>query len=167
MFEAPILDPVRFTAQGEVVEGHGFPGDLERLKGVLFSAEGEFHFRIVGGRGPDRSPMITIHLDGWVMLTCRRCLEGVPFALEIDDQVVMVKEEAALPDLEDEETGIDAIVQPERLNVAEMLEEEILLALPLAPCHHEGECSVNREVIQHKRENPFAALVKLKPTSGL
>ncbi len=167
MFEPSILDPVRFTAQGEVVEGHGFPGGLKRLKGVLFSDEGEFHFRIAGGKGPDGAPMITIHLDGWVMLTCRRCLEGVPFTLNIDDRIVMVKEEAALPDLEDEEAGIDAIVQPERLNVTELLEEEILLALPLAPCHHEGECGANRQLAQHKRESPFAALVKLKPSSSL
>ncbi len=111
--------------------------------------------------------MVTIHLDGQVMLTCRRCLEGVPFDLEVDERIVMVRDEAELPELEEETAGIDVIVQPERLDVAALLEEEILLALPLAPAHPEGACGADREVAQQQRENPFAALAKLKPTSGL
>jgi uncharacterized protein len=153
--------------QGEVVEGHGFPGDLERLKEVLHSGEGEFHYRLTGGRAPDGLPMVTIHLDGRVMLTCRRCLEGFPFDLEIDEQVVMVKDEAALPELEDEVAGVDVIVQPERLDVTAWVEDEILLSLPLAPVHTEGVCGAGREAAHQERENPFAALAKLKTTSGL
>jgi len=167
MFEAPILDPMRFAALGEVVEGHGFPGDLERLKEVLYSSEGEFHYRLVGGKTPDGLPMVTVHLDGRVVLICRRCLEGVPFDLEIDERIVMVKDEAALPELEDEAAGIDVIVQPERLDVAALVEDEILLALPLAPSHAEGVCGTGKEAAQQKRENPFAALAKLKPTSSI
>ncbi|MHB8353993.1 MAG: YceD family protein [Burkholderiales bacterium] len=167
MFEAPILDPMRFAALGEVVEGHGFPGDLERLKEVLHSGEGEFRYRFVGGKAPGGLPMVTIHLDGWVMLTCRRCLEGFPFDLQIDDRIVMVKDEAALPELEEEVFGIDVIVQPERLDVAAMVEDEILLTLPLAPSHAEGVCGSEKEPAQQKRENPFAALAKLKSTTGI
>ena len=167
MFEAPILDPVRFAALGEVVEGHGFPGDLERLKEALHSSKGEFHYRLLGGRTPDGLPTVTVHLDGRVILICRRCLGGVPFDLEIDERIVMVRDEAALPELEDEAAGIDVIVQPERLDVAALVEDEILLALPLAPSHAEGACDTGMGVTQQKRENPFAALAKLKPNSGI
>ena len=167
MFEAPNLDPMRFAALGEVVEGHGFPGDLERLKGVLHSGEGKFHYRFEGGKAPEGLPMVTVHLDGRVMLTCQRCLEGFPFDLEIDERIVMVKDEAALPELEDEVPGIDVIVQPEGLDVAALVEDEILLALPLAPAHAQGVCGAGTEASQQKRENPFAALAKLKKTSGL
>lgn len=111
--------------------------------------------------------MVTVHLDGQVMLTCQRCLEGFPFDLEIDERIVMVKDEAALPELEDEVAGVDVIVQPERLDVAALVEDEILLALPLAPAHAQGVCGAGTEASQQKRETPFAALAKLKKTSGL
>ncbi len=167
MFEAPILEPMRFAMLGEVVEGHGFPGDLERLKEALHSGEGAFHYRLAGGKAPDGLPMVTIYLDGQVMLTCRRCLDGFPFDLEIDERIVMVKDEASLPELEDEVAGVDVIVQPERLDVAALVEDEILLALPLAPAHAEGVCGAGKEPAQQKRENPFAALAKMKSTSGI
>lgn len=166
MFEAPILDPVRFTALEEVVEGRVPVRDLERLQSVLHSAGGEIRYRVAGLRTPEGLPAVSLQVEGRLDLTCQRCLSGMPFELAVDSRIVMVKDEDALPDLEEEVEGIDAIVQPERLNIAELVEEEVLLALPLVAVHPEGECKADREAeAALVKEHPFATLQKLKQTS--
>jgi uncharacterized protein len=166
MFEAPLLDPKRFALQGDVLEGRAAPGDLKRLEGSVHSGEGYVHYRIAGRINSRGWPVLSVHLDGQLMLTCQRCLGPVSFNLAVDDQLVMVPDESALPALEEEEPGVDVIVQPDRIDVAELLEDEILLALPLAPCHEAGECPGEPEVKGTERENPFAVLAKLKTTSS-
>ncbi|MBU6504798.1 MAG: DUF177 domain-containing protein [Betaproteobacteria bacterium] len=166
MFEAPILDPLRFTALEEVVQGHVPVRDLERLQSALYSAGGEIRYRVAGLHTPEGLPALSLQVEGHLDLTCQRCLTGMPFDLAVDSRIVMVKDEDALPDLEEEVAGVDAIVQPDRLNIAELVEEEVLLALPLVAVHPEGECKPDPEAkAGSSKEHPFAALQKLKQSS--
>jgi uncharacterized protein len=49
------------------------------------------------------------------------------------------------------------------LNVLDLLEEEILLSLPIAPKHELGACQVtDGENVHQEEKNPFAVLAKLK-----
>jgi uncharacterized protein len=162
MFEAPILDPISFTAQGETLQGEGVPGDIQGLKNLLHSGEGWFKYRISGDVTYNHEPQLRIQLEGRLVLTCQRCLEGMLFKLDGDNTLLMVRRESDLPALEDERIGVDVIVLPERLDVAQIVEEEILLALPLAPCHPLGECAADGLLAEKKRANPFAALAQLK-----
>ena len=165
MFEAPILDPARFTALGEAVEGRVPARDLERLQSVLHDAGGEIRYRVEGLRTAEGLPALAMHVEGNLSLTCQRCLSAVPCDLAHDSRIVMVKDEASLPDLAEEAEGIDAIVQPDRLNIAELVEEEILLALPLVPVHPDGGCRPEGKAQTAEREHPFAALNRLKKPS--
>ncbi|MDE2343444.1 MAG: DUF177 domain-containing protein [Betaproteobacteria bacterium] len=166
MFEAPILDPVRFTTLAEVVEGRVPVRDLERLQSALHSTGGEIRYRVAGLRTPEGHPALTLHVEGALDLTCQRCLGGVPFRLAVDSQVVMFKDEEALPDLEEEVEGVDAIVQPEKLSIAELVEDEVLLSLPLVPSHPDGACRTDGETeAALAKEPPFAALQKLKQST--
>jgi uncharacterized protein len=162
MFDAPILDPNSFTAQGETIQGEGVPGDLQGLEGVLHSGEGWFKYRVSGGVTYNHQPELRIQLDGQMTLTCQRCLEGMPFKLDVDERLAMVRRESDLPALEDEKIGVDVIVLPERLDIAQIVEEEILLALPLAPCHPMGKCGAEGLLAEKRRVNPFAVLAQLK-----
>ncbi|MDE1942009.1 MAG: DUF177 domain-containing protein [Betaproteobacteria bacterium] len=166
MFEAPILDPVRFTTLEEVVEGRVPVRDLERLQSVLHSTGGEIRYRVSGSQTPEGHPALSLHVEGALDLTCQRCMAGMPFDLAVDSRIVMFKDEEALPDLEEEVEGTDAIVQPEKLNIAELVEDEVLLSLPLVPSHPDGACRADGETeAALAKEHPFASLQKLKQST--
>jgi len=62
-------------------------------------------------------------------------------------------------DIEDDE--VDSIPNEKHLDVLGLIEEELLLSLPIAPKHDEGECEVVVEGL-NRSNNPFAVLASLK-----
>lgn len=101
-----------------------------------------------------------------VQVTCQSCLEPMPVDLVVDRHFRFVAtEEEAL--LEDEESEEDVLVDAHCLDAYALLEDELLMALPLAPRH--GGCIAQYQAppeveIAEEKPNPFAALAALKKT---
>ena len=109
-------------------------------------------------------PEVWLHLGAraTVWMTCQRCLQPVAVALDVDRQVRFVRgeDEAARLDAE----GEDDVLPLERsLDLAALVEDELLLALPLVPRHERcpAPLQVPAEQVE-PAENPFAALAALK-----
>jgi len=57
----------------------------------------------------------------------------------------------------------DSIAPNRHLDVTALLEDEVLLSLPIAPRHAESECvAIYRQVDQEGERHPFAVLGQLK-----
>ncbi len=161
MFDAPILDPRRLCRLGETVEGHCLPADLSALQGELHNPDGVVQYRVVGSLSADQQPLLSVYITGQVQLTCQRCLEAMRFDLDLCTHLVLVPDEAALPALEEEQAGWDVIVCPTQLVVADLIQEEIVLALPVAPTHAQGPCGASTVLAAEPAAHPFAALRSL------
>jgi uncharacterized protein len=165
------IDPWHFGEVGKELSGFVELSKLPRLSGVLVDREGkaEFVFRFRKGEKQ------RIHITGYVCaslgLECQRCLEPVciQIATEIDAVVVEGVEEAKrLPD------EYEPLMADERLiRLYDVVEDELLLALPFVAMHPEGECQAASQNIGwspetvndgqgQKKPNPFAALADLK-----
>lgn len=85
-------------------------------------------------------PALAIEVSGVVPLECQRCLQ--PLAWTVDQTTVV-----ALAGSEDEADALDAESDGEvvsavgPLDPIELVEDELLLTLPYAPTHPDGECS--------------------------
>lgn len=97
---------------------------------ITWSARGES--RAVRS-GP---PQVWLHLQGQgeVDLECQRCLEPVRWCLEADRSFQFVEGEEAAEAL-DAESEHDVLALSPRLNLFQVLEDELLLALPLIAKH--------------------------------
>lgn len=92
---------------------------------------------------------------------CQRCLEWMAlsieggFALRVRDPVMV--QPAAQEDA-DEDDYVE--VADGRLNVLELIEDELLLACPMVPLHERGPCAASavRAAAQQEQHRPFAAL---------
>lgn len=101
-------------------------------------------------------------------LTCQRCMGAVATALEIDQWYRFVaSEDIAMA--EDDQSEEDLLVLAPQFDLLALLEDELLMALPLVPMHDtcpvapvfsagEGELAVQEDAKPH----PFAALAQLK-----
>ena len=110
------------------------------------------------------SAWMQLQADTDVHVTCQSCLEPMAVALHVDRlfRFVATEEEALL---EDEESEEDVLSEPHDVDLFALVEDELLLALPLVPRH--GGCiaayqdAEPAELVEEK-PNPFAALAALK-----
>jgi uncharacterized protein len=127
------------------------------------------HWRARGESRPVRgdAPQTWLHLQATarLALVCQRCLGPVdtPIEAERSFRFVPGEEAAAQLDADQEE---DVLALTRSLDLRELVEDELLLALPLVPRHDICPEPLPQERADDdadaERPNPFAALAALK-----
>ena len=116
-----------------------------------------------GGKNAEGRPTLNLKVAGTLELLCQRCLSSLSFTLDIDSTLLLVAPGDSWPDDELEDDGSDAIEASRELAVLSLIEDEVLLALPVAPRHEDCRPPVTGgAVATEHRPAPFAALAKLK-----
>ncbi len=126
-------------------------------------------WRIDGTTDPAGHPALEVTLDGDLPVTCQRCLGVFAFPVAQRTRLLVAKSEAELAALDD--AGEDEVVLgASPLDAYELVEDELLLSLPHAPRHEEGQCPVvvqdDPAAGESAPSSPFAALAGLKPARG-
>jgi DUF177 domain-containing protein len=118
-------------------------------------------WRISGGHDAARRPSLTVRLDGAVPLICQRCLQ--PFVATVAQQtdLLLARDEAELAQLDAEDTEV--VLANTTLDPRNLVEDELLLSLPLSPRHDEEACAAaRRSMTDDAKRSPFAGLATLK-----
>lgn len=106
-----------------------------------------------------------------INLVCQRCLQQVSFALSVNVQIALLANEQDEGLLEDDADYLilDDILAYEPqvgLDVVALIEDELLLMLPISPRHDDCHLAVQSvgELVEEEAEsdNPFAVLADLK-----
>lgn len=86
-------------------------------------------------RGPTGlAPWLDVQAEATVRLTCQRCLSPLDLPVQIQRGIRFVPDEAQA-EAEDAQSDEDVLSLEQRLNLIELIEDELLLALPFAPRH--------------------------------
>lgn len=155
-----ISDGFAFARDGRVLEGTLTVASLERLHDLLAEVSGELAFRLQGYKGERGQPMLHVEASGELPLACQRCLDAIRFELDVDSTLELIPEGNEMSQDELEDDTRDFLPVAGELDVAELVEDEILLALPVAPRHE--RCGLPGAAAAGERINPFAALAGLK-----
>ena len=92
--------------------------------------------------------VLHVEIRGEVDTTCQRCLGRLTQELAIACDVALARDEAELERRNAEsESSVDAILMSARLSLIELIEDEVLLGLPLAPMHAPGVCVIPAVII--------------------
>lgn len=162
MFARPFIDSLDFARNGREITGEVPVAEMPRLLDALESPQGILSYTVRGGMDSRGDPLLKVSIAGQCQLRCQRCLNAMDYTVGIEARLVLRSQEGldALGDEEGEEC--DSILADNQLDVLNLLEDEILLSLPIAPKHDEGACQVAYGEGGPKEEHPFAALAKLK-----
>jgi len=172
MYARPFIDSLDFAGNGQQISGEIPVAELPRLLDVLESPQGILRYTVRGGLDKYGSPLLNISINGSCRLRCQRCLNGMDYAIRLDARLLL-RDQASLDALDGDVTGdwvaggedeaYDSILADAHLDVLDLLEEEILLSLPIAPRHDPGACQAANGGNTHQEErNPIAALAGLK-----
>lgn len=134
--------------------------ELGRLADVLADVAGSLECELHGGRDGEGKLYLDLKVSGSLNLRCQRCLKSLPFVLDIGSRLMLVAPGEPWPDEDLSDDALDAIEGSRELAVLALLEDEVLLALPIAPRHE--DCRPPLAVDSEHRPSPFAALAKLK-----
>lgn len=162
MHARPFIDSLDFARNGQQMSGEMPVVEMLRLADVLSSPQGMLSYTVQGGVDKHEIPWLNISVSGICQLRCQRCLSDMEYEIRLVAHLLL-RDQASLDALSDEEEEFDSILAEERLDLLNLLEEEILLSLPIAPKHESGACqSTSSENALKDKPHPFAVLAKLK-----
>lgn len=140
-----------------------------RLGRALAGNEGEVRYRLDFGRDELGTDYVHVHAQAPLTMVCQRTLEPFVLPVTVDSRLGLIRQErdeAGLP------SGCEPLLVPEdgRLHPADVVEDELLLALPLVPVNPDGclpDALLDRgepeqDEAQAHENNPFAVLRELK-----
>jgi DUF177 domain-containing protein len=134
--------PERVDAERMVAARRSFEGTLPvagfgRLAGALASDRGEVAYRLDFATGPTGIPLLHVQLSARLTLECQRSLELFELPVEVRTDLGLIRDErdeAGLPSDCEALLTEDGLIAPRRV-----IEDELLLALPLVPVKPGGE----------------------------
>jgi uncharacterized protein len=157
-----IINSLEFERKSLEIRDTIAHSDLQRAKDLLTPETESLNWRLSGEVSADKKARLHLTITGNVAVPCQRCLESMLVALNVSSEFVLVKDESEIPPEEDDIEDYDYLVAEAEMDVLQLVEDEILLALPYAPKHEIKDCAVKTETSELKTPNPFAALRDFK-----
>ncbi len=131
------LDLVQKANLGCEIEGEWPIKRLDRLADLLLSDSGAVSVKLRIGR-EEGVRFIRGRISARLQMTCQRCMQALDLALEAEVNLGMVTDESQADRLPE---GCEPlVVSDEPMHLPSIVEDELLLALPLVPMH-EADCS--------------------------
>lgn len=139
-------------------------GPHEGLPPVVWSLRGDLRERM----GLRPQPMVYLQVQAELPLVCQRCLHDMLYPIDETVEFRLVADEPALTQAELEAED-EALPASEPVNVLDLIEDQLILALPIVPMHDHcpqeeasepaSANSVDEEA--DERQHPFAHLREL------
>jgi uncharacterized protein len=131
-----------------------FPRVLPLLAAPDGTASGSVRFSREG-----RIAVAEVKVTAEVMLLCQRCLSPLKWPVQSAGRAALVADAAQAERVPE---PLETVLAPEyRISIRDLVEEELLLALPLVPRHENDECAGAHASTQEETHRPFGQLSEL------
>jgi len=173
MLDVRKLDVIALARRGEMLSGSCPLAPMERLGSMQVGPPGAVDWTVRAYRDDSRAipgvhmpgePLLWLHLTatGRIGLVCQRCLEPVDVPIQVDRRFLFVETEQRAAEL-DAAMSEDVLALMKTFDLLELVEDEVLLDLPIVPLHTHCEHAAGGleepdADTQPKEAHPFAAL---------
>lgn len=169
MLDSPLpeyVDARKIFDQDGALSGHISLARLERLQQCLAGEESDIKAEISFTKDNFGRKHITGKIEGKLQVECQRCLEPLTITLRDDLNLVVVADEAAAKNLEEQ---FDPwITEEHKIYLADLIDEQLVLSMPIVNYHQSGPCSEQTgyssedDNTEEASTKPFAVLASLK-----
>ena len=170
MSDSPIpayADTRKIFQQEDIISGNLGLNRLPRFSKTLANDQGLVSLELKFTFGEAKERLIAGSLQAQVNVFCQRCLKPLAIALADDIKLALVRDEDAAQRLDAE---LDPwVCEDHKLDLAELVEEQLILCTPIVSYHESGECMNQKDYVAGEdaaesvaTENPFAMLKSLK-----
>lgn len=159
MSRAGTIDGLKFARERGALSGQLALAALPRLAASGCSG-GLVEYRIEGAENAAGRPCLRIAARGSLEFECQRCMRPLAMPVEVAAELELAESREAAEAAEDE---VDRVVASRSMDVAALVEDELLLALPMVPMHEQCGFPAKDD---GAKASPFAALEKLRRGVG-
>jgi uncharacterized protein len=160
-------DTRKIFQQEENIRGNLGLDRLPRFRKTLANDQGVVSLELKFTFGEAKERLIEGSLQAQVNVFCQRCLKPLAIALADDIKLALVRDEEAAQRLDAE---LDPwFCEDHKLDLAELVEEQLILCTPIVSYHESGECMSQKDYVAGEdatesvaSESPFAVLRSLK-----
>jgi len=156
MSQGGVIDGLEFARAGTTLAGVLELADFPRLSELSCSVA-RIGYTVRGGVSAQGKPALHLDATGMVELVCQRCLEAVVVPVTVRSELELAESQEAIDVTDDD---VDRVLAGRSMAVAALVEDEVILALPMVPKH--AQCPARADDSNRARESPFAALAALK-----
>ena len=162
------IDPPRLAERGGRLCGHLSLARMERLKASLCDGEGTVFIDMRFQRDEQGRDMAVGHVTARLPVRCQRCLEAMEIAIATAVRLAFTDAEGETPPPD----GYDAApLVGDTISLSDLVEDELMLALPMAPMHEDCPLGVWCRYLRGRAPSeaprkPFAALARIRRPAG-
>lgn len=163
-----LIDPILLAERRSVVSGAIEIAELPRLKDLLFGSPSGLVNIVLNFGKEGKRPVVEGHAQATPVLACQTCMEALPWPLDVHFRLGVI---TTLDEVDGLEIDCEPLLyQGEKLVFNDLIEDELLLAIPDYP-KHDFDCilqsavehaDIKPEVVDEPRQNPFSVLANLK-----
>jgi len=159
-----LVDPRKLADCQSVLDYCVAFADLPRFASALLDNQGSVRMQLSFARDEGNRLILRSSLKTQVSLRCQRCLEPVSLAVQSQCSYALLPQGADSSCISAQHELLEFT---ESLALAELIEDELLLALPLVPAHEAGSCQIpawdSQQAAAPNKPNPFSVLAQLRP----
>jgi len=168
------IDPIQLAERGARLTGTLPLKGMARLAQTALEGSGDVFVDLAFERDEGENVLL-MHgrLQVRLRVTCQRCLDVMDLELEAAPWLILLRPDARRVPREEDEP--DTLVVDKPLSLSALVEDELLLALPMVPMHEPNRCAARAHVTkdgragelkpdEKGRPSPFSMLRKLKTT---
>lgn len=163
------IDPLLWAESGHRLQGRMRVRGMSRLKAFLHSPDGDGEVELDMQAGIDEQGVRFLRgrIQGVLTVTCQRCLEAMELPVDLRVALGLVTSHSQTDNLPEPYEGL--VLESRSIPLMRIVEDELLLALPIVAMHAEPACrpgapsqDQGRDDTGGERPNPFAVLGRLK-----
>lgn len=156
------IEPEKVARERQQLRGSIDTGGMDRVNGLVVEPLSAIELKLSGGVEEQGYRYVRCEFTVVVKLTCQRCLQPVSYSIEVDSKLVPVQSELFDDELPDDYEPL--ILDGKIKKLSELIEDELLLGLPIVARHDYGNCPValpypvSEEQDTRAGKKPFAGL---------
>lgn len=157
-----VLNAMVAAGKKRVLSGSYAPASFTRLGTLLQSTDGELSLNLCFRRDRKNRILLSGNISGQITARCQRCLGPVSMQLDLPLELVLAERHSG-----DDRTNADRdtyYCDPANLKLAAMVEEEILLSMPMVAMHTDDDEDCRKtyqQSVAGVAQRPFADLKNL------
>jgi len=163
-----VVDNIAFSKKNERIEGELSLQDLPRLEGLIqpsnltspvkVSCTGSITYVLQGKTDASGQYILELTVACSLTTVCQRCLAAMPLDMHLNFNYLICDVNDTDLEVTDLDNSDDYDLQQanKAMDLIELIEDEIIMAMPIAPMHEEGCTNVAMQ--SGEKPNPFAVL---------
>ena len=160
MQKSLIINNLEFAKSQLKLDESLVTAELARLSEMLANqGKSQIKFQLAGASKRFSHPSLHLAIKANLVMICQRCLDEMTVNLDLNFDYLISNVELNEADGNDVNDEIDWLEANHEMNVGELIEDELLLAMPIAPTHAHDCSKLSSQ--SGEKPNPFAALKAL------